>query len=345
MRHLLSKIRLFVLFVTFLPFCEPIQAQTDSSKPGQTTIATWQDNHTAAFMLLFDDSWPSHFQVAIPALIERQMFGTFYLNPGKGEFTNYKNKWATEIWKTGMVYGNHTMTHKGVKDFEDAKREIGDCTQTILDMVPGKNPRLISWAMPGVGKGKWNITKDQLNALLKEFNLINRPTFRDHGAVYHLKKIEHYTKLVDIAIQKSELGYVIIHGLERRAPMNTKWQDFWPMNQDLYYQLLDYMASKRDAGQLWITDHISAHQYQTQLQTAKVQLLSNDSQQIKLKLTCDADPQFYDHPMTLNTIVPASWKTATVKQGDRETKIDIQNSKAIYHALPDSSTITLHEID
>ena len=80
------------------------------------------------------------------------MIATFYLNPGKGEFTKYKDKWANEIWKTGMVYGKHTMTYKGDKDLDDARKEFGDCTKTILDMVPGNKPRLISWAKPGVGK-------------------------------------------------------------------------------------------------------------------------------------------------------------------------------------------------
>ncbi len=310
-------------------------------QPGQTTIARWQDNHTAAFMLLYDDSWPSHFQVAIPALIERNMIGTFYINPGKGEYKAHRAKWEEELWKTGMVYGNHTMTHRGVKDFEDAQREIGDCNQRILDTIPGKKPRLISWAKPGVGKGKWNINRDELEQILKENNLITRPPFRDHGAVYHLKKLEHYTRIVDTAIDKQDAGYVIIHGLERRAPMITKWQDFWPMNQDLYYQLLDHMASKRDAGQLWITDHISIHQYETQRQTAKVQTVNQNDKSITLKLTCDADPQFYDLPMTLNTRIPSSWQNVKVTQGDETINATLRDSIATYYALPNGKTIQI----
>jgi hypothetical protein len=306
---------------------------------GDNTIATWQDNHTAAFMLLFDDSWPSHFQVAIPALIERNMIGTFYINPGKGEYKAHKDKWENELWKTGMVYGNHTMTHKGVKDFQDAQHEIGDCTQRILDIVPGNKPRLISWAKPGVGKGKWNITGDELEQILKPNNLITRPPFKDHGAVYHLKKLEQYTLLVDKAIEQQNAGYVIIHGLERRAPMITKWQDFWPMNQDLYYQLLDYMASKRDAGQLWITDHISIHQYETQRQTAKVQTVKQNDKSITLKLTCAADPQFYDLPMTLNTRVPSTWQNVKVTQGDTTSNVSVRDGIVTYHARPDGSAI------
>ena len=35
---------------------------------GTTRIATWQDDRTAAFLLMFDDGWPSHWQVAAPEL-------------------------------------------------------------------------------------------------------------------------------------------------------------------------------------------------------------------------------------------------------------------------------------
>lgn len=341
MIHFPPHCRLWAIICAVLtPFLSTI-AQAEPSPVGNTTIATWQDNHTAAFMLMFDDSWPSHFQVAIPALISRHMIGTFYINPGKGEYKAYKSKWETQLWETGMVYGNHTMTHRGVKDLDDARKEIGDCTQAILKMVPGKTPRLISWAKPGVSKGKWNITGDELDQLLTENHLIVRPPFNDHGAVYHLKKIEQYTKIVDQAIAKGNAGYIIIHGMERRAPMNTKYQDFWPMNQDLFNDLLDYMASKREAGQLWITDHISAHQYETQFKTAKVQLLSKNDKQITLQFTCDADPQFYDLPMTLNTQVPETWEKVTIKQGDTESQVAIKNSIATYHAIPNGTPITI----
>ena len=57
--------------------------------PGATRVAKWKDDKTAAFMLMFDDSWPSHFQVAVPALVERDMTATFYINPGKGNLGDW----------------------------------------------------------------------------------------------------------------------------------------------------------------------------------------------------------------------------------------------------------------
>lgn len=31
------------------------------AESGATRIAKWRDDRTAAFLLMFDDSWPSHF--------------------------------------------------------------------------------------------------------------------------------------------------------------------------------------------------------------------------------------------------------------------------------------------
>ena len=41
-------------------------------------------------------------------------------------------------------------------------------------MIPGKDPRLISYAQPGVAKGAWNITAGQLDELLKKYRLVTR---------------------------------------------------------------------------------------------------------------------------------------------------------------------------
>ena len=58
---------------------------------GETRVARWKDDRTAAFLLMFDDSWPSHWQVAGPELARREMTATFYICPGKGEFAMHGN--------------------------------------------------------------------------------------------------------------------------------------------------------------------------------------------------------------------------------------------------------------
>ena len=137
------------------------------SKPvvGDTRVARWKDDRAAAFLLMFDDSWPSHWQVAAPELAKRGMTATFYICPGKGEYLKFAKEWEETLWRQGMVYGNHTMMHKGVKDFENADWEIGECARTIRKIAPGKADRLVSFAQPGVGPNDWNISNGRLDEL------------------------------------------------------------------------------------------------------------------------------------------------------------------------------------
>lgn len=312
------------------------------SQIGATRVATWQDDRKAAFMLMFDDSWPSHWQVAVPALVERKMTATFYINPGKGEYSKFKAKWENEIWKTGVVYGDHTMTHQGVKDMANAEVEIGECAKLIAATGTGRNPRLISWAMPGVGPGKWNISTAELQTLLDKYHLIDRPPFANHGVVYHLKTPEQMLALADKAIQSGGMEYLIAHGVERGPDMNWGYQDFWAWKQDSFKAVLDGLAERRDRGDLWITDHISYHQYLTERNSAKVQTVQAGADVIKLDLTCAADPKFYDHPLTLLTRVPAGWRQCEVVQGGRTVAVTPVNGVVRFDAIPNGEPIVLH---
>ena len=301
--------------------------------PGDTKIAKWKDDRTAVFLLMFDDGWPSLWQVAIPEMAKRGLIGTFYLNPEKGEYKKFEEKWKTEVPKTGMVYGNHTMTHQGVKDLENADWEIGACAEYLRKMNPDQKPGLISYAQPGVGPGKWNITGEQQAELLKKHNLVDRPPFRGHGAVYHLKTTDEMMALADKAIASKGMEYLVVHGVERKEP-NWGYQDFWPLKQDVFFPLLDRLKEKSDKGELWITDHITQHKYEVQRDATTVKVLKNVPGGIELEATCSAAPEWYDGTLTFITEVPSDWKKVAVSQGDRKTSVDVKDGFVKFDANP-----------
>lgn len=305
---------------------------------GETRIANWKDDKVGVFLLMFDDSWPSHWQVAIPELQKRGLIATFYICPGKGEYKVCRERWEKDYASSGQVYANHTMTHKGVKDLDDARVEILEATKIIRAIQPGKEKRLVSYGQPGVGEGKWNITEEQLNELLKEDNMISRPPFNGHGAMYHQKTLEEMTALIDKAIATKGMEYLVVHGVER---LNASYQDMWALKQEMFFPLLDYMKAKSDAGDLWVTDHISQHQYETERASASVQTISATPAAIRLKLSSTADASFYDYPLTLVTQVPVGWKNTSVRQGNVKTTVAVQDGLAKYDAVPGGAEIEL----
>ncbi len=307
------------------------QGQQDAS-----AVCKWQGDKKAAFVLMFDDGWPSHVFVAVPEMHKRGLSGDFYIVPKKGEFLVFKKKWEEEAWKMGAVYGNHTASHKSILTQEQFEQEIAAAQEDIYRMVPGKNPRLISYARPGVPE--WKISNEQEAEVIKKYNLISRPPFNGHGVVYHLQKLEQMLALADLAQSKGEWEYLVFHGVEIIDP-NRGYQDFWAVKQDIFLPLLDELKRRSDAGDLWVTDHISVHKYETERASAQVKTQPGMGR-MTVKLTSQADPKFYDLPLSVRTKVPAGWKMCTVQQeGIDVQKVAVANGTAVYQALPNGKPV------
>lgn len=310
----------------------PVSAET-----GDTLVAKWKDDRSAAFLLYFDDGWPSHWQIAIPELVKRDMIATFYLNPEKGEYKKFEDKWINEIPKTGMVYADHTMTHQGVKDLENAEWEIGACAEYIRK-ITGKNG-LLSYGQPGVPEGKWNITPEELDTLLEKNRLISRSKMEGHMAVYHLKTTDEMLALADSAIAGKGVEYITIHGVERITP-DWGYQDFWALEQKVFFPFLDGLKERADRNDLWITDHISQYKYAVQRDAAQVKLLREDAKVVELELQCSADAKVFDAALTLVTEVPASWKKITATQGGKSVSVVPKDGVVKFDALPGKILLT-----
>ena len=307
-------------------------------KVGEARVAPWKDDKTAVFLLMFDDGWPSHWQVAVPELVKRNMTATFYIVPNKGEFKKFEGKWK-EVVAQGMTLANHTWNHDGFQGREDSEKEIGDTTKFLYDFVPGKNPRLMSFGLPGVKSYDYG-EGNSLAAMLKENNLIDRGDFKGHGAVYHWKTTEQMLALADKAIAGGGMEYLVIHGVERIKP-DWHYQDFWALKQDVFLPLLDGLAERRDRGDLWITDHISEYKYDQERTGATLDVLGNSAKQLRLSVKTTTDPQLYDEALTLVVGVPPTWNACQIEQGDVKTTATAVNGMVMFDAMADGKPIVI----
>ena len=55
---------------------------------------------------------------------------------------------------------------------------------------------------------------------------------------------------------------------------------------------------------------------------------------IEVDLTHSLDKSMYNLPLTLRTMVPASWTKATVKQGDKTSNVTVKNGAIVYDLDP-----------
>lgn len=336
--RLFANLYLMSVFALTLPL---VAAEASAQpEPGATRIAKWKDDRTAAFLLMFDDSWPSHFQVAAPALAARGMTATFYINPGKGEYQKFAGEWETNVWRQGMAYGNHTWAHSSVTNAAQAEQVIKACNDEILRIVPGPVPRLVSYGQPGVKE--WRVAPEEMRTILSRYHLVDRPPFTGHGAVYHWKTAEEMLALADRAIASQGLEYLVIHGVERIKPA-WKYQDFWALKQDVFFPLLDGLKERREQGKLWVTDHISAHKYEAERAAARVAVLSATPHEVRLSLTSETDASLYDEPLTLVTRVPSGWKSCILEQAGTTATLRVSQGEVRYDARPDGRPITLRK--
>ncbi len=314
----------------------------DAGKAGDTKVAQWKDNKKASFLMLFDDNAPSHLKNVIPELKKRNFTGTFYVCPGKG----WTDAWKKEVPATGMEYGNHTFTHSGAKDAAKLDEEIKLCSEAIDKAYPDrKTPRLVSWGKPGTGKGTWLVSKEEEKEALLKYNLVDRGPFK--GAAIHYKTGKDLVAVAEKALADGSTGYIVFHGVGG---------DWLAASMPDFLQLLDYLSSKQD--QIWVTDHISSHKYETERNGAEVKVMEATDKKIQLSLTAKINPKFhdidgkeytsdkidpklYDAPLTLITQVPAGWQKCQIAQGSRKTTATAANGVLQYEVLPNADPISI----
>ena len=303
------------------------------SQTGSTVVTQWKENKRGVFLMYFDDSLSSHVKNVIPELKKRGMVATFYVNPGGKAWKANQEDWEKNIPASGVaVYGNHTMTHQGCKDFAEAEKEIGPVNDIIEKAFPTGKKRLISYGQPGVPAGKWNISQEELHPLLTKYHLVQRP--HRWSAASGLKDAASILAVADKAIRNGAADDILFHGV------GGDWIVF---DAGEFIKVLDGLAERR--GALWITDPISEFQYDTERKTARVEVISVGNRQIRLKLLTRADLNWFDYPLTLQTKVPDGWSKCRVIQAGGISRLVSTNGILMYEAIPDGRTITLEPLN
>ena len=307
-------------------------ASSLAAADGDTRIAKWKDDKAAAFVLMFDDGCVSHVKNVIPELQKRGYTGTFYINPGAGQYAANKGFWEKDVPAAGFELANHTMTHKGGATTADIVKEITSCNEAIRAATATRPwPRLVSWGQPGgIKKEMWPITSDELKAALTENHLVPRPDFGGRGATIAFKSGPEYVAHLDKAIKAGSMECIIFHGVGG---------DWLAATMPQFLELLDGMDARKD--RLWVTGHILAHQYATERDAATLKVGQTSATKISLTLSCTADPKLYDHPLTLVTSVPAAWTTCTVTQGKRSSEVAAKAGSLMFDALPGTDPIVI----
>jgi peptidoglycan/xylan/chitin deacetylase (PgdA/CDA1 family) len=90
---------------------------------------------------------------------------------------------------------------------------------------------------------------------------------------------------------------------------------------------------KKHENNSWIATFGDVTKYMRERMSATVNS-KMDGKKILVELTHSLDKSMYDHPLTLKTDVPSSWKKATVQQGNKTRKVPVKNGSITYDLMP-----------
>ena len=170
----------FFLILIIISFLFLAIAPLSQAAVGDTVIAKWKDNKKGAFTIHFDDSTISQADNAVPAMIERGLVGTWYVNPGNERYKARKQVWEVIALNGGEELAAHTLTHADddhyIGTYEEADYEIGESARIIWSLYPAARSKLLSYCWPG--GVSWGISKRQKDELMAKYHLMHRPNYK-----------------------------------------------------------------------------------------------------------------------------------------------------------------------
>jgi hypothetical protein len=302
-------------------------AFTANAAPGDTIVAKWKYNTAGAFTMSFDDSMETQARIAMPAVIERGLVGTWFINPGTSRYQTYLQVWEVDGPKGGQEYANHTWQHIGARTYQEADYQIGKCARYIWNLRGGAASKLLAFSQGG--GTTWNITDMEMETLMQKYHCIRRSS--DMSARTDLGvDVDNLIGKAHEAVNEKSWIAIHFHGI------GGEWL---PIDTPAFVGLLDYLAGNKD--KLWSAGWGAAFQYAKERDHANVEVLERSATRIRIRLITGLYRELYAEPLTLLTEAPDSWSAATVMQDGRLQICHATNGRVQYEAIPDGGEIVL----
>ena len=216
----------------------------------------------------FDDNTPGQAQLGVPALISRNIVGTWYVNPGRDGFLDNLNIWENIAPAGGQELANHTMTHSGASSYTEVVYEVGEASEKIWQ-IRGESNFSSLIAFNRGGGTSWNET--DLANVLEEYKNIDRQTNLGIRRLVHSipagsNANEMFTIIPEV-IRDSIVGRLNFHGISAEngnPPYDWGNAAVW-INE--FEGLLDKLVAVKD--DIWIGGYIEVYKYVKEIRNSK----------------------------------------------------------------------------
>ncbi len=149
----------------------------DSADIGSSMIARWKFGKHSALTISYDDGAIGNALYGIPAMAEKGLVGTWFVNPGTSTFQKMSEVWHQSVTTYNQEIANHTMNHAGGLTEAEALAAINDASFYIKEQIykiPPQSTKLLGFNK--AGGTNWDIptTGEQWDQRIRENYLIER---------------------------------------------------------------------------------------------------------------------------------------------------------------------------
>ncbi len=303
-------------------------------------ITKWKDNKKAALTLEFDDSTPGQATLGLPALVQRKLVGTWYVNPGGTYYNQYKSFWETVAPNGGQELANHTMTHTGASTYDEVLYEVGEASR-IIWKIRGEADYASLIAFNRGGGTSWN--EEDLAKVLADFYNIDRQT--KLGLTSLGKSVvagSTSTQMMEIIpkiLADSLLGRLHFHGIAEKngvPPMDFGNAGVWIPEFNLFLDKL-----KTYENQIWNAGFIQVFKYIKERQNTTLSVNKTSETAYAVFLDCSLDEKYYNEPLTIILCVSKTWNACILDHNGSQKNLSVINGFVMFNAIPNNGQITL----
>ncbi len=261
-------------------------------------ICRWYAGKKAALSLRFDDSHPTHIQIALPLLNEYGCTGTFLVNPGDEGYRQFRSAWEGALPAAGHELGNHGFHHRGAETDQDAEIQFGRAAEMIRQADPARTRLLV--VVRG-GATQW-MQRKPFDFFVAKYRLLNPPREDEMSCREDVPwKPGHFTERLDQAI--AEGGWM-------RAHFHCLGSGYLPISLASFRAVLEAARSRRD--DVWQSGMNSIASYQDERDRSFLWACAGNDDAVILDLACEVDADIHTHPLTLEVALPAGVESASV---------------------------------
>jgi hypothetical protein len=341
--HKYLNISVVILIITMLSCTKKIEDFNPIPySEGTAILCKWKDNKKAALTFNFDDSSNGQATLAVPALNEREMKGTFYVNPGNYDYGRNKSIWEVTVPASGHELANHTMHHAGASTYDETLYEVGEVSR-IIWAIRGDAECGSLIAFNRGGGTNWN--EEWLAAALTQF--CNYDRMEPMGESFDSQSVEAGSTadqmyvLVDQIIQDGRLGRFHFHGIaaENGNPPNDGGLSGVWINE--FKALLDKVKNVSD--QIWQPTFSEAYKYAKERNNTTFLFNKKDENSYTMSLDCTLDKKYYNQELSIIVCVPKSWSNCNLTYNGSTKNYEVKNGFVVLEIKPGYGPILLEK--